>query len=198
MVRNPAAGVQYRQISRSPFAYGYMPAVIRRRWWPYLLHGSIAAVAVGLGLMSWFIAKPLSTRLHETMPGQRLTVLAAPDIAISLDAESSVGVSNTEPPRIELLRGRAFFEVQGNQPGKLHLKVGTTYIRDTGTRFSVSKSTKGGMVAVENGQVEVQVETGTFLVGAHERADFDGIRVTGQRVIADADIAPWRLADRNR
>ena len=170
-----------------------MLAVIGGRWWPYLLHGSIVAIAVGLGLMSWFIAKPMSTRLHETKPGQRVTVAAAPGIAISLDTESSVAVSNTEPPRIELLRGNAFFDVKGDQPGKLYLKVGATYIRDTGTRFSVSKSSKGGSVAVENGQVEIQVETGTFLVGAHERADFDGIRVTGQRGVADAEIAPWRL-----
>jgi ferric-dicitrate binding protein FerR (iron transport regulator) len=74
--------------------------------------------------------------------------------------------------------------------------VGTTYIRDSGTRFSVSKRTGGGSVAVENGQVEILVKTGTYLVGAHERADFDGIQVTGQRVIADTEIAPWRHADR--
>jgi transmembrane sensor len=168
-----------------------MLAVISSRWWPYLLHSSIVAIAVGLGLMSWFIAKPTSTRLHETKPGQRITVAAGPGIAISLDTESSVAVSNTKPPLIELLRGNAFFDVKGDQPGKLYLKVGTTSIRNTGTRFGVSKSAKGGSVAVENGQVEIQVETGTFLVGAHERADFDGINVTGQRIIADADIAPW-------
>jgi transmembrane sensor len=70
--------------------------------------------------------------------------------------------------------------------------VGTTYIRDTGTRFSVSKSSTGGSVAVASGEVEVQVEMGTYLVGAHETANFDGVRVTGQRVIPDSAIAPWR------
>ena len=174
-----------------------MSAVIRSRWWlPFVVHGSIVATAVGLGLLSWFIAKPMTTRLHETMPGQRLTVLATPDIVISLDTDSSVAVTNTEPSGIELLRGNAFFDVRGNQPGKLNLKVGTTYIRDTGTRFSVSKRTGGGSVAVANGQVEVLVKTGIYLVGAHERADFDGIQVTGQRVIADTQIAPWRHAGR--
>lgn len=174
-----------------------MPGVIRDRWWlPFVVHGSIVAIAVGLGLLSWFIAKPITTRLHETIPGQRLTVLATPDIAISLDADSSVAVTNTEPSEIELLRGNAFFDVRGNQPGKLNLKVGTTYIRDTGTRFSVSKRAAGGSVAVANGQVEILVKTGTYLVGTHERADFDGVQVTGQRVIADAEIAPWRQAER--
>jgi ferric-dicitrate binding protein FerR (iron transport regulator) len=74
----------------------------------------------------------------------------------------------------------------------LQVKVGTTYINDIGTRFSVSKRVNGGTIAVADGQVEVLVEMGTYLVGDHEQADFDGIRVTGQRVIADADIAAWR------
>jgi transmembrane sensor len=161
-------------------------------WRRFLVHGSIIAAAASLGLMSWFIAKPLSIRLHETEPGQRITVTATPNIDISLDSDSSVTVSNTDPPRIELLRGNAYFDVRGDGPGKLQLKVGTTYIRDTGTRFSVRKSSSGGNIAVASGQVEIQVEMGTYLIGAHESADFDGLRVTGQRVIPDSAIAPWR------
>ena len=147
---------------------------------------------MSLGLMSWFIAKPLSTRLHETEPGQLITIAATPNIDISLDADSSVTVSNTDPPRIELLRGNAYFDVRGDGPGKLQLKVGTTYIRDTGTRFSVRKSSTGGSVAVASGTVEIRVTMGTYLIGAHEGADFDGVRVTGQRIIPDSAIAPWR------
>lgn len=172
---------------------GYMSVATRTRWRQFLLHGSIAAIALGLGFMSWFIAKPMATRLHETIPGQRLTVNAAPNIDISLDADSVVTVSNTEPPAIELLRGNAYFDARGQGAGKLQVKVGTTYIKDIGTRFSVRKRANGGTIAVADGQVEVVVETGTYLVGAHEGADFDGIRVTGQRMIAEADIAPWRL-----
>lgn len=172
-----------------------MPTVIRSRWWlPYLIHGSIVATAVSLGLASWYIANPLKTRLHETVPGQRLTVAATPEIDISLDTDSSVAVSNTEPLLIELLRGTAFFSVNGEKPDKLKVKVGSTYIRDTGTRFSVSKWPKGGSVAVAKGQVEVIVETGTYLVGAHEGADFDGIKVTNQRMLGEGEIAPWRTA----
>ena len=51
----------------------------------------------------------------------------------------------------------------------------------------------GGSIAVADGQVEIHVATGTYLVSARERADFDSIRVTGHRVIAEADVAPWRL-----
>jgi transmembrane sensor len=169
-----------------------MPLAARTRWRSFLVHSSIATTALGLGLMSWYIAKPMATRIHQTAPGERLTVNATPEIDISLDADSSVTVSNAEPPQIELLRGNAYFDAKGKGAGKLQIKVGTTYIRDIGTRFSVRKFANGGTIAVSDGQVEISVETGKYLIGAHERADFDGSRVTGQRMIADADIAPWR------
>ena len=93
-----------------------------------------------------------------------------------------------------MLWGIAFFSVNGERPDKLQVKVGTTYIRDTGTRFSVSKWPEGGSVAVASGQVEILVKMGTYVVGAHERADFDGMRVMNQRMIGDAEIAPWHVA----
>lgn len=117
---------------------------------------------------------------------------ATPDINISLDHDSSVTVSNTEPPRIELLRGNAYFDTKNKHEEKLQVKVGTTYIKDLGTRFSIGRRSDGGTVAVAEGQVEVQVETGTYLISSRERADFDGKRVTGHRMISEADIAPWR------
>jgi ferric-dicitrate binding protein FerR (iron transport regulator) len=138
------------------------------------------------------IAKPLATRIHQTVPGQRITVAATPDIDVSLDADSSVTISNSQPPRIELLRGNAYFDVKRSDAGKLQVKVGTVYIKDIGTRFSVSMRGNGGSVAVASGQVEIQVATGTYLVSARERVDFDSVRVSGQRIIAESDVAPWR------
>lgn len=170
-----------------------MSAIARpRSWRRILLHCIIASTGLGLGLVSWYIATPTATRIHETVPGERLTITATPDIDISLDADSMITITNTLPPRIELLRGNAYFDVKGNEPGKLQIKVGTVYIRDIGTRFSVGMHTNGGTVAVASGQVEIQVETGKYLVGAHERADFSNTNVMGQRVIAEADVAPWR------
>jgi ferric-dicitrate binding protein FerR (iron transport regulator) len=170
-----------------------MPAVIAGfRWRRFLIHLSLASTGLLLGLLSWLIAKPMATRLHETVPGQRIVVAATPHIDISLDSDSSVTVTNTEPPRIELLRGNAFFDVKRSDAEKLQVKVGTVYISDTGSRFSVSKRPNGGSVAVATGQIEIQVETGKYLVGSRERADFNDKTVTGQRVVTEADIAPWK------
>lgn len=174
-----------------------MSAIVRTRSWRRILvHCIIASAGLGLGLISWLIASPMATRIHETIPGERLTVKATPNLNISLDTDSMVTVTNTEPPRIELLRGNAYFDVQGNESGKLQVKVGTAYIRDMGTRFSVSMRADGGTVAVAHGQVEIEVGTGKYLVGALERADFNNINVTGQRVITETDVAPWRLGRR--
>lgn len=173
-----------------------MPAVAPRpySWRRIILHCIIASSGLGLGLLSWMIAKPVATRIHQTVPGQRITVTATPDIDVSLDADSSVTISNSQPPRIELLRGNAYFDVKRSDAGKLQVKVGTVYINDIGTRFSVSMRGNGGSVAVASGQVEIQVATGTYLVSARERVDFDSVRVSGQRVITESDVAPWRPA----
>ncbi|SEK90331.1 FecR domain-containing protein [Nitrosovibrio tenuis] len=162
-------------------------------WSRFFVHCSIVVAAVSLGFASWFIAKPTATRLHQTIPGQRLTITATPDIDISLDTDSTVTVTNTEPPRIELLRGNAYFDIKSKSADKLQVKVGTTYIKDIGTRFSIRKQADGGSVAVAEGQVEIQVEAGTYLVSSRERADFDGTRVTGHKMIAEAEVAPWRV-----
>lgn len=167
------------------------PTVRPFNWSRVLLHCSIAATALALGLISWYISKPVTARLHETVAGQRLTVKATPDIGITLDTDSAVTVANSQPPRIELLRGNVYFDVTSNDANKLEVKVGEVRIKDIGTRFSVRMRPDGGSVAVTDGQVEIHVATGTYLVSARERADFDGTRVTGHRLIAEADVAPW-------
>jgi transmembrane sensor len=173
-----------------------MPTVARpRSWRRILLHTLIASTGLGLGIISWLVARPMATRIHETVPGQHLTITATPEIDVSLDADSSVTITNSQPPRIELLRGNAYFDVKHNETdetGRLQVKVGTVYIRDIGTRFSVSMRGNGGSVAVASGQVEIQLESGTYLIDTRERADFDSARVTGRRVVAAADVAPWR------
>ena len=67
-----------------------------------------------------------------------MTITAAQDIDISLDADSSVTVSNTKPPQMELLRGNAYFDAKGGGAGKLQVKVGHYVYQGYGTRFSVS------------------------------------------------------------
>lgn len=174
---------------RSPIA----PPVRPFSWRRILLHCSIATTALGLGFMSWYISKPVTARLHETTAGQRLTIKATPDISISLDTDSAVTVANSQPPRIELLQGNAYFDVTSKDADKLEVKIGAVRIKDIGTRFSVRMQPDGGSVAVADGQVEIHVATGTYLVSAWERADFDSTRVTGHRIIAEADVAPWHL-----
>ena len=118
------------------------------------MHCSIAATALALGLISWYISKPVTARLHETGPGQHLTVKATPDISISLDTDSAVTVANSQPPRIELLRGNAYFDVTSKDDNKLEVRIGTVRIKDIGTRFSVRMRPDGGSVAVTDGQVQ--------------------------------------------
>ena len=174
--------------SRPPTAATVRPFSWRR----ILLHGSITTMALGLGLLSWYISKPVTARLHETGPGRHLTIKATPDIDITLDANSAITVANSQPTRIELLRGNVYFDVTSKDNNKLEVNIGTVRIKDIGTRFSVRMQSAGGSVAVADGQVEIHMATGTYLVNARERADFDDMRVTRHRLIVEADVAPWR------
>ena len=88
--------------------YGSSCSALRWRSLPACMV-PFATTALGLGLMSWFIAKPMATRIHQTVPGERLTITATPDIDISLDADSSVTVSDAEPPQNRIAARQCLF-----------------------------------------------------------------------------------------
>ncbi|SFP97266.1 FecR family protein [Nitrosomonas cryotolerans] len=164
-------------------------------WRRFLLHCTIIGTGMFLGLLAWYIANPQSTRLYETAADERLNIMAAPHIHIALDANSSVGITNRQPPQIEVLRGNVYFEIKGDMADKPEIKVGKAFIRNVGSRFSIQMHKDGNNeVAVAAGQAEIHVASGRHLISARERADFDGFNVHNHQLITGSDIAPWRVA----
>ena len=162
-------------------------------WRRFLLHCAIISVGVFFGLLSWYISKPQTTRFYQTSSEQHQTIAATPHVEIILDINSAVAVADSQPVKIELFKGSAYFETSGGALNELELKVGDAFIRDIGTRFRVSMLTDGSSnIAVEEGQVEIHVASGTHLISAGEQADFNGFSVTEHQLITEADIAPWR------
>lgn len=159
------------------------------------MHCAIISIGVFFGLLSWYISKPQTTRFYQTSAEQYQSIAAASHIEIFLDMNSAVAVADSEPVKIELLKGNAYFETDGGALNELEVKVGDALIRDIGTRFRVSMLADGsGKIAVEEGQVEVHVASGIHLISAGEQADFNGLNVTEHQLIAEIDIAPWRAA----
>lgn len=162
-------------------------------WRRFFMHCAIISVGVFFGLLSWYISKPQTTRLYQTSAEQYQSIAATPHIEIFLDMNSAVAVADNQPVKIELLKGKAYFETDGGALNELEVKVGEALIRDIGTRFRVSMLKDGsGNLAVEEGRVEIHVASGTHLISAGEQADFNGFSVTEHQLITETDIAPWR------
>lgn len=154
------------------------------------LGGMLAAAAV-LAFV-FLMPREEMQRAIESSSGQRLQLTLADGTRIALDADSAARVSDATPPRIELVKGNIYLDVGHPSSGRLEVRAGTTQIRDIGTRFAVSLRGGRGSVAVAEGQVEVRGEQRLLLLVAGRGADFGPQGITGERAVAEADIAPWR------
>jgi ferric-dicitrate binding protein FerR (iron transport regulator) len=164
------------------------PVLPRRSWMFPALAGALTAMIVA----AWFFPRPVQTQRYETTPGQHLTVAVAEGIEAVLDADSALSVARSDPPRVELLRGNAYFSVNRQGSGGLEVVAGQTRIRDIGTRFAVAVREQGGHVAVAEGVVEIQAGDTHRTAAAGLRVDFDGAGITGEKYLAAEDVAPWR------
>lgn len=152
--------------------------------------GAVAAAAV----LAFVFLMPREEILRsiEARPGQHRQLVFADGTQLSLDAGSAARVSDTLPPRIELLKGQIYLDVSQASSGRLEVRAGTTRIRDIGTRFAVSLRDGQGHVAVAEGQVEIKDGQNLLMLFARRGADFGPQGIAGERPIAEADIAPWR------
>lgn len=154
------------------------------------LSGALAAAAI----LAFVFLLPQEEILRniEAQPGQHRQLTLADGTTLALDADSLARVSDTLPPRIELLKGKLYLDVAHPSSGQLEVRAGTTRIRDIGTRFAVSLRDGRGQVAVAEGQVEIKDEQRLLMLFAGRGADFGPQGIAGERAIADVDIAPWR------
>jgi transmembrane sensor len=152
--------------------------------------GAMAAAAV-LAFV-FLLPREEVLRTIEAQPGQHRQLAFADGTQLALDADSVARVSDSLPPRIELLKGQLYLEVNRASSGQLEVRAGTTRIRDIGTRFAVSLRDGQGHVAVAEGQVEIKDAQGLLMLFAGRGADFGPQGMIGERAIAAADIAPWR------
>jgi ferric-dicitrate binding protein FerR (iron transport regulator) len=161
----------------------------------YLLPFLSAAVAMLAGALIFIIPPPQSTQLYETAVEQYQHFTIEPDINIDLNENSAITVTNSQPTKIELLRGSAYFDVEGGRGtgSKLEAIVGNARIRDIGARFSLKVLNNGdGSVAIADGQIEIYIGSLTHLIQAGQQVDFDKTHIIKEASIVGTDIAPWR------
>ncbi len=161
-------------------------------WRRFLLHASILSAGLLLGWLTWYFSSPPSVRFHETKADEYLTVAVAPHIEIALDTGSSIAVTDNQPILMELFKGNVYFNINKNIMENIRIKIGDAFIDEVGTRFSIRMNKDGSrIISVAEGQLKINVASGTYLVNALEQVDFDNIKISRHRLISKQEVAPW-------
>jgi transmembrane sensor len=181
-----------------PAADAGLPAVVamrpRRRWrWV----GAALALAACLA----FVLEP-TVRLwlvadHQTATAEVRRVVLDDGSMVFLDAASAIAVRySTARRQIELLAGRAYFEVMPSTERPFDVLVDDLTVTVTGTAFDVRSSPDTTAVAVASGTVEVVPNDRSRTAMILRRGDRLEVERRSGRVstatIEPADVAAWR------
>ena len=163
--------------------------------------GRAMGLAVGLlaACLVLFLAPAAMLRLeadHRTVTGEIRTVSLADGSRIDLDTASAVAVDYRAGERaVQLLAGRAFFEVAADQR-PFTVQAGDVTVTVTGTGFDLRRDDHRVAVAVQHGGVTVAGGGGSgapVRLGLGDRLSIDtarGISTRGR--VVPSQIAAWR------
>ncbi len=164
-------------------------------WWKKYFFPVLSIVVIMLvGGSIFIVPPPLVTEYHETKPDQYQHITIQPDITIELDTGSALMLTRSQSPKVELLRGNAYFDTGNKSADARQLEViaGDVRILGKSAGFGVVIANQGGSVAVSTGQVEMILHGQGKSISAGQRVDFDSKQITVESSITDSDIAPWR------
>ena len=128
------------------------------------------------------------TAIYRTRLGQRLTFLLSDGSSVSLDSDSKLRVGDMYRHRqLELLRGRAFFNVVADPARPFSVRAGARTVRALGTAFQVSMAGEDVTVTLVEGVVRVEADS-ELLQPDPPRVD---MRQAGRQLSAPQDAGNW-------
>lgn len=154
----------------------------------------LALATAALLALAWVAPEAWLRAQADHRSGHAIQTVALPDGSRAvLDADSAIAIRYDDHVRhIDLLRGRAWFQVAPGQPRAFVVGAQGGQVEDISTAFAVASDDSGVEAMVEQGQVRVAAADGagwTYLQ-AGQRAGF----TAGGRVSRLADVAPDRIA----
>lgn len=127
----------------------------------------------------------------ETGPGEMRTVRLLDGSHVTLDGTTRLVLDRRRPREVELVAGRALFDVAHDDTDPFRVQVGETALTDLGTVFDVTRLRDGTRVSVSEGRVEVSSAAGRAVLDAG-----DGVLVTArgleQRPVPIDAVESWR------
>ena len=128
---------------------------VKRRWRPQWVAAAVLALVVA-PLMVWFGMRAPPALEYQTAQGEQRVIVLPDGSRMSLDARSRVAVHYSDDARsIQLLEGRANFEVAKDVTRPLRVKAGPRTVTAVGTVFTVERETQGVVVTLFEGIVAV-------------------------------------------
>lgn len=159
--------------------------------------GLVAAIAAPAGGLWWTRHRAQQGELFQTALGEQRTLTLSDGSRVTMDALSVMRVRYTAAVRsIDLVQGRAFFEVAHDTARPLRVHAGPRTVTAVGTAFSVRREPRETTVVLAEGKVAVSDhESPTTLAVLRPGQSMllvDGMRAGGP-IGADLDQAlAWR------
>lgn len=144
------------------------PLRARRRRWPALLAGSLAACLLVFVAPDAYLSYQSD---YRTGLGERRSIELDDGSRVRLDSQSAIRIAYTGNRReVQLLAGQAFFEVVPDKARPFIVDADALRIRVTGTAFNVAIRPHQLAIAVQQGSVRVS-EGDTTLADALQPGD---------------------------
>jgi transmembrane sensor len=110
----------------------------------------------------WYAMRPPAEQILQTAHGEQRVIVLSDGSRLSLDALSEVRVRYTPDVRnLELIAGRANFEVAKDITRPLNVRVGPRIVTALGTVFSVERESADVVVTLVEGSVAVTTRDAT-------------------------------------
>ena len=168
------------------------PPTHARRWWFPALAAGVALLVAAITLPRWLATPddPVGTA-YATSAGQERSEQLADGSSVLLDTDSEVVVRySARTRRVDLLRGRAQFSVQGNHAWPFVVHAGNGTVTAVGTQFQVR---------LDNGATDVALLKGKLAIAAQspDGQERNASLVGGQSLSFDerGNITPVRTID---
>lgn len=118
--------------------------------------GIVAAIAAPVGGLWWMRHRAQEGALFQTALGEQRTLTLSDGSRVTMDALSVMRVRYTAAVRsIDLVQGRAFFEVAHDTSRPLRVHAGPRTVTAVGTAFSVRREPRETTVVLAEGKVAV-------------------------------------------